>query len=233
MSGAEELPRRRRIRWAACYRIIPSRFPPVNLFERVADAADLDAVIALESLTNERLRDEVGEIRLVPPAERVVGPGAGYVMASFTHLHPAGGRFSDREHGAYYTARRLDTAIAETSHHRAAFMAATHQAPMHLDMRVLEAQLDAPLHDVRGMRATLREVYDADDYGASQRFARRLRAAGSEGIVYDSVRHAGGVNAAVFRPRRIRNCREVRTLTYVWDGTRISEVYEKRSLDED
>lgn len=230
MSVEEELPRRRRIRWAACYRIIPSRFPPINLFERVTDAADLDAVIALESLTNERLRDEAGDIRLVAPADRVVGPGAGYVMASFTHLHPEGGRFSDAQHGAYYTARRLETAIAETSHHRARFMAATGEPPMHLDMRVLEAELDAPLHDIRGMREALPGVYDREDYGASQQFARRLRAAGSDGVVYDSVRHAGGINAAVFRPRRVRRCREVRTLTYVWDGEKIAEVYEKRSL---
>ncbi len=229
MTEVSELPRRR-IRWQPCYRIIPSRYPPIDLFERVADAEDLDAVIALESLTNERLRDEVGDIRLVPPADRVAGPGAGYVMAAFTHTPPGGGRFSDEAHGAYYAARRLETAIAETSYHRARFMAATKEPPMHLDMRVLEAEMDARLHDVRGMRVQLPAIYDKDDYGASQAFARKVREAGSDGIVYDSVRHEGGRCAAVFRPRRIKRCREVRYLTYVWDGERIVEVYEKRAL---
>jgi hypothetical protein len=225
-----ELPRRRRLRWRPCVRVIPSRFPPIQLFERVADAADVEAVIALESLTNDRLRDEAGEIRLVAPADRVAGPGAGYVMAPFTHPHPSGGRFSHADAGAYYAARTLRTAIAETSHHRAAFLRATAEGPMELDMRVLEATLDAPLHDIRGMRATLPAVYDADDYTASQALSRRLRSAGSDGVAYDSVRDAGGQCVAVFRPRRIRDCRDARHLTYVWDGTAIVAVYEKRSL---
>lgn len=225
-----ELLPQRRVRWRACYRTIPSRFPPIDLFERVADPDELDAVIALESLTNDRLRDEVGEIRLVPAEERVTGPGAGYIMAAFTHTPPGGGRFSDERHGAYYAAQTLATSIAETSYHRARFMAATKQAPMHLDMRVLVAELDARLHDLRGMRAMLPDIYDPDSYGASQVLARRLHAAGSDGVAYDSVRHEGGRCVAVFRPRRLKNCREVQYLTYVWDGERIAEVYEKRAL---
>lgn len=229
VNEAEVLPQRR-VRWRACYRTIPSRFPPIHLFERVADPDDLDAVIALESLTNDRLRDEVGEIRLVPAEERVTGPGAGYIMAAFTHTPPGGGRFSDERHGAYYAAQTLATSIAETSYHRAKFMAATKQAPMHLDMRVLVAELDARLHDLRGMRTMLPDIYDPDDYGASQVLARRLHAAGSDGVAYDSVRHESGRCVAVFRPRRLKNCREVQYLTYVWDGERIAEVYEKRAL---
>ena len=220
----------RRVRWRACYRSVPSRFPPIDLFERVADPEDLDAVIALESMTNDRLRDEIGEIRIVPAEQRVTGPGAGYVMAAFTHTPPGGGRFSDERHGAYYAAQALATSIAETFYHRARFMAATKQPPMHLDMRVLAAELDARLHDLRGMRAQLPAIHDPDDYGASQAFAREARRAGSDGIAYDSVRHEGGRCVAVFSPRRIRNCREVQHLTYVWDGERIAQVYEKRAL---
>ena len=220
----------RRIRWRACYRMIPSRFPPINLFERVSDPDDLDAVIALESMTNDRLRDEVGDIQLVPADQRVAGPGAGYVMAAFTHTPPGGGRFSDARHGAYYAGQTLATSIAETSYHRAKFMAATKQPPLHLDMRVLVAELDARMHDIRGMKAQLPAVYDPDDYGASQAFARAARRDGSDGIAYDSVRLEGGRCVAVFNPRRVRNCREVQHLTYVWDGERITGVYEKRDL---
>ncbi|HEX6133169.1 MAG TPA: RES family NAD+ phosphorylase [Longimicrobiales bacterium] len=221
-------PPRRRIRWRTCYRIIASRFPPIDLFERVTEPEDLAAVHELESLTNDRLRDRRGEIRIVPPEDRVVGPGAGYIMAAFTHPAPAGARFSDSRIGAYYAAHTLETAIAETTFHRAAFMRATREPPMDLDMRVLEAEIDARLHDIRGMRERLADVYDPDDYAASQRFAARLRAEGSDGIIYDSVRHDGGQCMAIFRPRRLRSCRESLHLTYVWDGSRISRVYEKR-----
>jgi hypothetical protein len=77
------------VAWLPCWRIIPSRFPPINLFERVADPADLEAIIALESLTNDRLREEVGALQLVPQQDRISGRGPGYIMAAFTHLNPA------------------------------------------------------------------------------------------------------------------------------------------------
>lgn len=221
-------PQRRRIRWRTCYRIIPSRFPPIDLFERVTAPDDLAAVHELESLTNDRLRDQLGEIRLVPPPERVAGPGAGYIMAAFTHPSPGGARFNGPQLGAYYAARELETCIAETTYHRASFMRATRQGPMELDMRVLESELDARLHDIRGMRDSLSDIYDPDDYGASQRFAAKLRAEGSDGIAYDSVRREGGQCVAIFRPRRIRSCRESRHLTYVWNGSEITQVYEKK-----
>jgi hypothetical protein len=226
-------PVRRRIRWRACYRVIPSRFPPIDLFERAAFPEDLDAVHELESLTNDRLRDEVGEIQVIPPADRVSGPGAGYVMAAFTHPSPAGARFSDSRRGAYYAARTIDTAIAETSYHRARFLRATREPPMELDMRVLEAELNARLHDIRGLRAELPAVYDPGDYSASQQFALRLHAEGSDGIAYDSVRDDGGQCVAIFRPRRVRSCRASMHLTYVWDGANIARVYEKRDYPAD
>ena len=104
--------------WPQAWRVIASRYPPINLFERLtADPAVWDALMALEQLTNPRVRDEVGDIALVPPEERVSGPGASYVMAAFTHVNPKGSRFSDGSFGVYYAAAALETAIAETVFH--------------------------------------------------------------------------------------------------------------------
>lgn len=218
----------RRVAWRPCVRIIPSRYPPINLFERVADAGDLEAVIAVESLTNDRLRQEVGDVSLVTAEDRVSGPGSSYLMAPFTHPSPAGGRFNDGTFGAYYTARSETTAIAETRYHRERFMRATAQPRLELDMRVLAATLDARLHDARGLERALPVIYDPDDYRVSQALARELRGARSWGVAYTSVRHAGGECAAIFRPPALSRCRQTRHLAYLWDGDRISQVYEKR-----
>lgn len=218
----------RRVVWKPCYRLVPTHFPPIDLFERIAPPEDWDALIELESRTNERLRDQLGEIRLVAAEDRVVGPGAGYVMAAFTHFAPEGGRFTDGTYGAYYCAHKLETAVAETMFHRARFLARTNEPPMHLDMRVLVADLDGRLHDLRGRARSFRTVYDPDSYGASQAFARQLRETGTDGIVWGSVRRPGGECAAAFRPRLLTRCREQRTLTYVWSGEAIVDVYEKR-----
>ena len=41
-----------RVCWKPCWWIIPSRFPPIQLLERVTDPDDLEAILELESLTN-------------------------------------------------------------------------------------------------------------------------------------------------------------------------------------
>lgn len=218
------------VRWRPCYRIIPSRFPPIQLFEDVADPNDLDTIFRVESFTNDRLRDEVGELALVPPEDRLSGPGTSYIMGAFTHLAPGGGRFTDGTFGAYYTARDRQTAIDETVYHRERFLRETGAPPTELDMRVLRASLAAELHDLRGRRAEWPEVYNPDDYTSSQALARRVRTKGSRGIAYDSVRRAGGECAAIFRPRVLADCKQAEHLGYVWDGNRIGLVYEKKVL---
>jgi len=220
----------RNVIWLPSWRIIPSRFPPIQLFERVTDPADLDAVLALESLTNDRVRSEVGQLDLVPLEDRLAGPGTSAIMAAFTHLNPQGSRFSDGSYGVYYAGKTLETAIAETRHHREQFMRATEERPTELDMRVYLADLEALLHDVRGLCETLPAIYAADDYSASQVLGKRLRAQHSWGIVYESVRYEGGECVGVFRPPALRHCRQERHLCYVWDGQRISTIYQKSAL---
>lgn len=220
-----------RVVWKPCWRIVPSRFPPIQLFERVADAVDLEAVLDLESLTNPRLRDEAGDIRLVAEEDRVSGPGTSVVMAAFTHLNPEGSRFSDGSYGVFYAARELETAVAETAFHRERFMRATEQSRMELDMRVYAVDLDGRLHDLRGRAASFPLVYSRDSYGPSQQLAKRLRDEGSDGLAYDSVRRDRGECAGVFRPRPLSGARQERHLCYVWDGHSIATVYEKKPVD--
>ena len=220
------------VRWQPCYRIIPSRFPPIALFEAVADPADLEAVFQIEAMTNDRLREQAGDLALVPPEDRISGPGTSAIMAAFTHLNPEGSRFTDGSYGVFYAGLTLATAIAETRHHRARFLAATDEPAQELDMRVYAVDLDASLHDLRGAREALPALYDRDTYAVSQETGGRLRDEGANGIVYESVRDAAGECAAVFRPRLLSNCRQERHLTYVWDGSVITTVYEKRLLED-
>lgn len=219
-----------RIAWKPSWRIVSSRFRPIQLFERVTAPNDLEAILELDALTNPRVRDEVGNIQLVPPEDRVGGPGASIIMAAFTHLNPAGSRFSDGTFGVFHAAKSLDTAVAETRYHRERFMRATEQSSMELDMRVYLADLGGELHDLRGLRATQPLIYDTNNYAAGQRLGRTLLQTGSNGIAYDSVRWNGGEYAAVFRPPLLSNARQERHLCYVWDGRKISVVYQKRTL---
>ena len=219
------------VRWQPCFRVISSRFPPIHLFERVSGAEDWEALYWLESLTNPRLRDDVGEIELVPREDRIFGPGASVIMAPFTHLNPEGSRFADDTFGAFYAAASLDTSIAETRYHREIFLRATRERPLELDMRTYLCDVAASFHDIRGKRDRMPDIYDPDSYVASQKLARSLKLAGSNGVVFDSVRHSGGQCLAVYRPRLVQNCRQGTHLRYVWDGERIGQVYALRAIE--
>lgn len=216
------------VQWAPCYRIVASRFPPISLFEDIADPADLEAVYAIEAMTNDRLREEAGDLTLVPPDDRVSGPGSSAIMAAFTHLNPDGSRFCDGSFGVFYAAHTVETAVAETRHHRVRFLNYTQEPAQELDMRVYAVDLDARLRDIRGLRDTRPALYAEDSYIAGQALGLELREQGSDGIAYQSVRHDGGECAAVFRPRLLANCRQERHLCYVWDGREIVTVYEKK-----
>lgn len=222
-----ELPPLKRIRWSHAYRIVPSRFPPVGVFDRIADPADLDALFAIEALTNPRLREEAGALKLVPKDRRISGPGSTPVMAAFTHLNPEGSRFSDGSWGVFYAAHSVPTAVEETVYHRERFLAATSEPPCEIEMRCYRTSIDCKLHDLRGGWPAAQA---ADDYTASIALARRLRAAGSDGIVYDSARHAGGDCVAAFYPDVVAPCVQAQHFIYRWDGTRIAQVLQVSEL---
>jgi len=225
----------RRVSWRPSYRLIPSRYPTVGLYDAIADPADLEVVFAIEALANPRIRDELGEITLVAKDERITGPGATPVMAAFTHLNKDGSRFSEGAYGVYYAAHSLDTAIAEVSHHRAVFLRSTDEAAIDIDLRLITANVEADLHDLAepGEAANAPNRFaaalDPDDYGPSQALGGELRAVESWGIRYPSVRHAGGECVGIFRPRALRHAKPAGHYALCWDGTRFTHWYEKRS----
>ena len=170
----------RRVRWKAAYRLVPSRYPPIDIFERVADRTDWEHLYALEALTNPRLRQEAGEISLVPPERRVTGPGASIVMAPFTHASPhRPSRFSAGSYGLYYAAAKFETALAEVSFHMGRFYAATGDEPHDEAYRTYVGAIDAVLHDIR--RGDYARFLDPDpaNYGPAQELGRQLRERGA------------------------------------------------------
>ncbi len=217
--------------WRPCHRLVASRFPTIGLYDDITAAQDLEVVFAIEALTNPRIRQELGALSLVAPNDRLSGPGATLVMAAFTHLNPEGSRFCDGSYGVYYAALALETAVAEVSHHRAVFLARTGEPEIAFDLRRIQAELAADAaHDIRAGAvdpAALAEICHPSRYAAGQDLGRRLRQAGAQAIVYDSVRHRGGQCAAAFLPRLLRKPRIAGHVGLHWDGKRISHWYLK------
>ncbi|HEX8058013.1 MAG TPA: RES family NAD+ phosphorylase [Novosphingobium sp.] len=212
-----------RIEWRGAVRIIRSTFPPIDLFEDIADPADWALLISAEQKTNPRIMATIGNIDLVPVERRVGGPGASYLMAPFTHVstdRPS--RFTDGSYGVLYAAAAFETALFETIHHHARFMARTAERPgWTSQFREIVLSVSADLHDLRGRDDP---ALDPASYTASQQVGRSLRAAGSEGLIYPSVRHPGGECVGLFHPDSASDPVQGRHLDYHWDGQRVDIV---------
>jgi hypothetical protein len=211
------------VTWLSARRIIRSLHPPIDLFEDIAEPEDWALLIAAEQKTNPRLMETLGALDLVPPARRVGGSGATYLMAPFTHVsRDRPSRFTDGSYGVLYAAKRFETALLETMHHHALFMARTHEAPgWTSQFRELVLDVDATVHDLRVADPALAPVLDPDDYRESQALGAGLWAAGSDGIVYPSQRDAGGQCIGSFYPDCAGNVIQGRHLDYHWNGNRV------------
>jgi RES domain len=207
-----------RLHWAPAYRIIRSIYPPVDLFEDIADPEDWELLVTAEPKLNPRIRDEIGNLALVPAARRISGPTASIAMGAFTHVsRDRPSRFSDGSYGVWYCGDRLEVALGETAYHFQVFMRATNEPPSDADFRVLTCEVKGEVLPAP------RECLDPDDWRPGQVFGRQVRDSGADGIVYKSVRYPAGNAAAIFWP----NCLTLpivqnQQLRYRWDGSRMT-----------
>jgi hypothetical protein len=195
---------------------------PALLPLAAADRA-LDDLASLESVTNARLRAEEAGLADLDPRELVFGrAGRTFINAAFTHTRPGGNRFSGDERGAWYAGLETGTALAEVAYHLTRELEAIGRFENITDYAELRADFFGPFHDLRAVDAA-ESCLDPDPaigYPAGQALARRLRAeAGSNGIVYPSVRRPGGTCLAAFRPDLVQNLRESGIWRLIWQGT--------------
>ena len=218
------------LRWHAAPRLIPSRYPTRGLLDRVAAPDDLAALFELEGWTNDRISSELGLITAIPKGEWVLGrPMASVIMAAYCHPLPGGTRFTSEDRGAWYAARTLDTALAESIYRRTQELRELGRFETRVEMRAYLADFRARFHDLRPHRRGWADCYDPDDYTAGQSLGRRLLDGGSNGLVYRSVRHPGGECLACFRPALVRNVRAGGHYEFRWEGSPAPRVRVLRS----
>lgn len=205
---------------ARTHRLIASRWPTIGVFDTVTSAEDLEATLLLESLTNDRVNETLARLGQLARSEWVTGQaGATVIMAAFCHPAPGGGRFSGEALGAWYCAGEIETAIAETAYHHTKRLAYSAGGFGHvIQMREFISEVDAEVFDIRKLRERHPELYDPNSYTASQPFGEGTRRAGGNGIVYSSVRRAGGTNLVVYRSSLLSPVREGDHFDYRWAG---------------
>lgn len=206
------------------YRIIPSKYPPISLFEFCLDPQDLEAAYELEALTNDRLQDEAGILSLVPEEDRIAGPGTSVIMASFTHAAMQS-RFTDGSYGIYYAGLDRQTAIEETRHWQAKQILDSSEPPFVRVMRVYVACVDPHAGAIVDLRAD-QSAHNPDSYQYPQALGRELREQSEYGVLYQSIRNPGGECLAAFKATLMKPAIQSVHLQYHWNGKEIFHIDE-------
>ncbi len=208
-------------------RLIPSRFAEVedSVLAPLADDEDvLRDLFELDNATNERLRGEYGGLPGIGVDELVFGvPNFRIINAAYTYPRPEGSRFNDGERGAWYCAFEPETALAEIIFHRTVEYQEIGRFDDSVSYQTLQADFTSSFNDLRGVRAYAKYL-DPPSYIESQQFAAQLLEAGSMGVIYPSVRRAGGTNLACFRPALVGNVRKGQAYRLTWEGSPVPAV---------
>lgn len=195
------------------HRLIPSKYSSASAIENLPLPPDVLADLSeIDAATNERKAAEQGRNSAIGPSELLFGvPYAQIVNAAFCHPGPHGGRFNGSQRGAWYAGLEIETSIAEVTFHRKRFLA---------DARIRDwltfnyvdflADFHGTFHylETAEIDMCLRPDPVPQCYQASQDLANRLLYAGSNGIVYPSVRRSSGTCIVCFRPALVFNPRQ-------------------------
>lgn len=199
------------------YRLIPSRFPPVFLYERVAPENALPAITAIEELTNPRIQ---AKKRLVGTAgvDESSPKLQNWNHAAFTYLNPEGTWLLDPFFGALELADSLQTALAVSVRKRELFLSRTNEPPLDLDMRVLCTAVTGMFADLQGLDPTLTQT-------ARWRIGQELLQAGENGALFTCPVRPSGRCLAVFNGDVLERSVQAEHFRFIWDGVRIKSVY--------
>mgnify|MGYP006197073655 CR=1 FL=1 len=206
------------------YRLVNSKYPPIDLFDDVADAEEFEILYQLQALTNPRLHNETGRLELIPRSEIPFGiPGCSYATAPFTHVNPAGSRFSDGSYGVLYLADSMETALAEVRYHQEHYWS---NVPALNYERFVFRGLTASFSD-SGMRDATAlplsdPIYAPDDYAHSNRLGSEVKREGCTGLRYHSVRSPGNICWALMTPRPVTSIIQSAHFEMIWSGQIIS-----------
>ncbi len=200
---------------AGTHRLVPAKFGGKSVLEALALPAETIAELTeLDAATNERKLAERGGNLAIGPGELLYGvPEAHIVNAAFTHAGVAGGRFNDARRGAWYAGVALETSVEEVGYHKRRFLRdARIRERLAFEYQDFLADFSGAFHflDEQEKVACLQAEPVPACYGPSQALAATLLYAGSAGIVFDSVRHAGGTCVACFRPALVSHPRRDR-----------------------
>lgn len=187
----------------------------------VDDADELAQLAEIEGATSSRTMAQTTGISGLSAQELVYDvPHAHFINASFAYAKPREpGRFNGENRGAWYAALAVETCLAEITFHMTEFLARTGKFEAVVEYAEMFCSLSGEFLDLEARPDHAALAPDIQTgYPAGNLLADRARAQGLNGIVYPSVRQAGGICFAVLRPAAVQSVRQGDVYRLTWSG---------------
>lgn len=188
----------------------------------LVDGDDELALLAeIEGATNTRLVAQDRGISGLAANELVYDvPHAHFINASFAYAKPQQpNRFNGADRGAWYAALDVATCLSEVGYHLTNALADAGDYNATVDYAEMFCSLAGEFLDLR--QVPDHPSLDPDKaraYPLGNALAESARAAGLNGIIYPSVRHAGGTCLVALRPAAVQSVRQGAVYRMIWRG---------------
>lgn len=200
------------------FRLFPTRFPPVNVYDGLIANDRHEEVAKVEAITNPRLRSEE---RLRTSLQ---GPSTARLqnwnLAPFAYGNPDGTTFFSEDRPCLELGLERQTALAVSVRKRETFLAATNQRPTGLDMRMLRSPVEGLFWDLRSLEPRPAGLDENDRRKLGARLPK-----GAQGILYNPVERPLGTCVAIIDGDALKRSEQSTHFRYLWDGSRISLLY--------
>ena len=194
--------------------------PPV--LERLVAADEAAALAEIEGATSGRLLAESRGAEGIGRDEFVHGvPYANFVNAAFAYWKPREPNRFNAARGAWYAALDVETSMREVAWHMAEFLARSGEMNGVVEYAEMFASMAGEFVDLRRTRDhPCLDPNPAVGYPLGNAVADAARTQGLNGIIYPSVRHAGGTCIAALRPHAVQSVAPGAVYRFEWSGER-------------
>lgn len=203
-----------------CRRLIPSKFPTIDVYERLH--SDPLRVVAqqLEELTNPRLAAKARLTRGNASVDTDSPQLQNWNHAPFAYPNPEGTYLLSPTYHVMEVASDVRAALASAILRREAFMSRTNEPPAGLDMRMISNRIRGEFVDLRGLSS------DIDQAGRWE-IGRQYYEQSAAGILFRHPEILGADFLSVFDPG-VLVAKGVQATHYRfrWDGSRIPLIYD-------
>jgi hypothetical protein len=203
------------------HRLIPSRFPTIDIYRRVAPPELWPLASAIETATNPRARLKEKLTKNCERHDTIPPKLQNWNHAPFAYRNPDGSRFLGEDYGVLELFDNVQTALAVSIRKRESFLSATKMPPLDLEMRVLK-------HEVKGSFTDLSGVPVDTAQAVRWSLGEHLLNLGAAGVRYRCAERPSGLGLAIFDPETLGPSIQTQHYKFRWDGKRISEVYNYR-----